>query len=146
MSRVQLALNVTDVDAAVAFYEKVFATPVTKRRPGYANFAIAEPPLKLVLIENSEGGTLNHLGVEVQSTGEVNAATSRFVEDGLTTFEEQGVECCYAKQDKVWLTDPDGRGWEFYTVLSDSQKMSDSAEDDGCCTTTPEGDTVCCSA
>jgi len=146
MSRVQLALNVTDVDAAVAFYEKVFATPVTKRRPGYANFAIAEPPLKLVLIENSEGGTLNHLGVEVQSTGEVNAATSRFVEDGLTTFEEQGVECCYAKQDKVWLTDPDGRGWEFYTVLSDSQKMSDSAEDDGCCTTTSGGDTVCCSA
>jgi len=144
MSRVQLALNVTDVDAAVAFYEKVFATPVTKRRPGYANFAIAEPPLKLVLIENSQGGTLNHLGVEVQSTGEVNAATSRFVEDGLTTFEEQGVECCYAKQDKVWLTDPDGRGWEFYTVLSDSP--TDSAEDDGCCTTTPERGSVCCSA
>jgi catechol 2,3-dioxygenase-like lactoylglutathione lyase family enzyme len=147
MSRVQLALNVTDVDAAVSFYEKVFGTPVNKRRPGYANFAIAEPPLKLVLIENTEGGgTLNHLGVEVESTGEVNAATSRFVEDGLTTFEEQGVECCYAKQDKVWLTDPDGRGWEFYTVLSDSQKMSDSSEEDGCCTTTQEGATACCSA
>ncbi|MFP5331773.1 MAG: ArsI/CadI family heavy metal resistance metalloenzyme [Acidimicrobiia bacterium] len=145
MSRVQLALNVTDVDAAVAFYEKVFQTPVNKRRPGYANFAIAEPPLKLVLIENPEGGTLNHLGVEVESTTEVNQATSRFVEDGLTTFEEQGVECCYAKQDKVWITDPDGAGWEFYTVLTDSQKMSPTV--DGCCSST-DSDTVtavaCC--
>lgn len=138
MSRIQLALNVTDVDAAVAFYEKVFGTPVSKRRDGYANFAIAEPPLKLVLIENREGGTLNHLGVEVESTREVNAATKRFVDDGLTTFEEQGVECCYAKQDKVWLTDPDGAGWEFYTVLADSQKMS-SAGEGGCCTTAPTG-------
>jgi catechol 2,3-dioxygenase-like lactoylglutathione lyase family enzyme len=145
MSRVQLALNVTDVDAAVAFYEKVFGTPVTKRRPGYANFAIAEPPLKLVLIQNQEGGTLNHLGVEVESTTEVNAATSRFVEDGLTTFEEQGVECCYAKQDKVWLTDPDGAGWEFYTVLADSQKMTNSDNADECCTAT-ETSAACCSA
>lgn len=136
MSRVQLALNVSDVDAAVAFYEKVFGTPVTKRRPGYANFAITEPPLKLVLIENTEGGTLNHLGVEVESTTEVNQATSRFVEDGLTTFEEQGVECCYAKQDKVWITDPDGAGWEFYTVLTDSRQMS--PREDGCCSTTSQ--------
>lgn len=136
MSRVQLALNVTDVDAAVAFYEKVFATPVNKRRPGYANFAITEPPLKLVLIENTEGGTLNHLGVEVESTNEVNQATSRFVDDGLTTFEEQGVECCYAKQDKVWITDPDGAGWEFYTVLTDSQTMTPA--DDGCCSAASE--------
>lgn len=136
MSRVQLALNVTDVDAAVAFYEKVFGTPVNKRRPGYANFAISEPPLKLVLIENTEGDTLNHLGVEVESTSEVNQATSRFVDDGLTTFEEQGVECCYAKQDKVWITDPDGAGWEFYTVLTDSATMSPSA--DGCCSSTSE--------
>ncbi|MEX2280702.1 MAG: ArsI/CadI family heavy metal resistance metalloenzyme [Acidimicrobiia bacterium] len=144
MSRVQLALNVTDVDAAVAFYEKVFGTPVNKRKPGYANFAIAEPPLKLVLIENSEGGgTLNHLGVEVESTREVNDATKRFVEDGFTTFEEQGVECCYAKQDKVWITDPDGAGWEFYTVLTDSQKMSDA--EDACCTST-EPAAACCSA
>lgn len=145
MSRVQLALNVTDVDAAVAFYEKVFGTPVNKRRPGYANFAIAEPPLKLVLIENTEGGTLNHLGVEVESTTEVNQATSRFVEDGLTTFEEQGVECCYAKQDKVWITDPDGAGWEFYTVLTDSQQMS--PRDDGCCSSesqTTDSEAVAC--
>ncbi len=143
MSRVQLALNVTDVDAAVAFYEKVFSTPVNKRRPGYANFAIAEPPLKLVLIQNTEGGTLNHLGVEVESVGEVNQATKRFVEDGLTTFEEQGVECCYAKQDKVWVNDPDGAGWEFYTVLDDSQKMTDEA---GECCGPAAADTACCSA
>lgn len=143
MSRVQLALNVTDIDAAVAFYEKVFATKVTKRRAGYANFAIDQPPLKLVLIENTEGGTLNHLGVEVESTGEVNDATRRFVDDGLTTFEEQGVECCYAKQDKVWVTDPDGAGWEFYTVLADSQTMSATVSDaDGCCSST--GAAVCC--
>lgn len=143
MSRVQLALNVTDVDAAVAFYEKVFDTPVNKRRPGYANFAIAEPPLKLVLIENTEGGTLNHLGVEVESTREVNDATSRFVEDGFTTFEEQGVECCYAKQDKVWITDPDGAGWEFYTVLDDSQQMA-SSETTGACCGSAETASTCC--
>jgi len=143
MSRVQLALNVTDVDAAVAFYEKVFDTPVNKRRPGYANFAITEPPLKLVLIENAEGGTLNHLGVEVESTRQVNDATKRFVDDGFTTFEEQGVECCYAKQDKVWINDPDGRGWEFYTVLTDSQQMSTSDEAGACCSST-ETAAACC--
>lgn len=139
MSRVQLALNVTDVDAAVAFYEKVFGTPVSKRRPGYANFAIADPPLKLVLIENREGGSLNHLGVEVGSTRDVNTATARFVDEGLTTYEEQGVECCYARQDKVHVTDPDGADWEFYTVLSDSPAMAPTVAaaccTDDCCTT-----------
>ena len=133
MSRVQLALNVSDVDAAVTFYEKVFGTPVTKRRPGYANFAIAEPPLKLVLIENGTGGSLNHLGVEVEDTPAVNDATKRFVGAGLTTFEEQGVECCYAAQDKAFVTDPDGMEWEFYTVLADSPHMSKSADDQTVC-------------
>ena len=132
MSRVQLALNVTDVDQAVDFYTKVFNTAPAKRRPGYANFEIAEPPLKLVLIENEEGGTLNHLGVEVQTVGEVNDATKRLVDTGLTTFEEQGVECCYAKQDKVWVKDPDGAEWEYYTVLADSDSMSKSQES-ACC-------------
>lgn len=131
MARVQLALNVTDIEAAVAFYEKAFDTPVTKRRPGYANFAIAEPPLKLVLFESEHGATLNHLGVEVETTAEVNAATTRFVDDGLTTYEEQGVECCYAKQDKVFITDPDGAAWEWYTVLADSDHVARSAE--ACC-------------
>ena len=122
--RVQLALNVTDVDATVAFYTKAFGVEPTKRRPGYANFAIAEPPLKLVLIESSEGGTMNHLGVEVPDTSAVNTATKMFVDAGLTTFEEQGVECCYAKQDKVFVKDPDGAEWEWYTVLDDAPQMT----------------------
>lgn len=141
MSRVQLALNVTDVDAAVAFYEKVFNTPVTKRRPGYANFAIAEPPLKLVLIENDNGGTMNHIGVEVETVAAVNTATEAFVEAGLTTFEEQGVDCCYAKQDKVFVTDPNGLDWEFYTVLGDSP-AADKTEAVGACCETSEA--ACC--
>jgi catechol 2,3-dioxygenase-like lactoylglutathione lyase family enzyme len=122
MSRVQLALNVSDVDAAVAFYTTLFGTEPAKRRPGYANFAIAEPPLKLVLIENVVSpGTLNHLGVEVGSTDEVVAQTRRLVEAGLTTATEDGVECCYAKQDKVWVEDPDRAPWEIYTVLADAE-------------------------
>lgn len=138
MSRVQLALNVSDVDKAVAFYEKVFQTPVSKRRPGYANFAIAEPPLKLVLIEKQDASeTLNHLGVEVMSVPEVHAATETFVGAGLTTYEQQGIECCYAKQDKVYVTDPDGAEWEFYTVLDDAATMEPVASTgtSECCTT-----------
>ncbi|MGD2061837.1 MAG: ArsI/CadI family heavy metal resistance metalloenzyme [Acidimicrobiia bacterium] len=127
--RVQLALNVTDLDRAVEFYTKVFGIGPAKRRPGYANFAVAEPPLKLVLIESAEGGTLNHLGVEVRDTRIVNEATKGFVDAGITTFEEQGVECCYAKQDKVFVTDPDGAEWEWYTVLDDADTMTKSS----CC-------------
>src|SRR5882724_7253732 len=104
MSRVQLALNVSNLDTAVAFYSKLFATEPAKRRPGYANFAIAEPPLKLVLIEGKgEPGTLNHLGVEVPSTDEVAAAQARLSGDGLATAVEDQVSCCYAVQDKVWV-------------------------------------------
>jgi catechol 2,3-dioxygenase-like lactoylglutathione lyase family enzyme len=121
VSRVQLALNVTDMEAAVAFYSKLFAAEPAKRRPGYANFAIDEPPLKLVLIESEGGGaTLNHLGVEVSSTDEVIAATRRLSDSGLQTTTEAGVECCYALQDKVWVSDPDGAPWEVYTVLAES--------------------------
>ncbi|MBD2205398.1 VOC family protein [Calothrix sp. FACHB-1219] len=122
MSRVQLALNVSNIDAAVEFYSKLFGTEPAKRRPGYANFAIAQPPLKLVLIENPEAaGTLNHLGVEVETTGEVNIATERLQQLGLETRTEEQVTCCYALQDKVWVQDPDGAPWEIYKVLSDSQ-------------------------
>jgi catechol 2,3-dioxygenase-like lactoylglutathione lyase family enzyme len=121
MSRVQLALNVDDVDAAVPFYEKIFATKVAKRRPGYANFAIESPPLKLVLIQNpGKGGTLNHLGVEVFSTEEVEAARVRLEAEGLATKVEEKTTCCYALQDKVWVHDPDGAPWEVYTVLADA--------------------------
>lgn len=121
MSRVQLALNVSDIDQAVAFYSKLFATEPAKLRPGYANFAIAEPPLKLVLIENEAGGgTLNHLGVEVETSEEVMEAQARLAGDGLATATEEGVTCCFAKQDKVWVDDPDRAPWEIYTVLADS--------------------------
>ncbi|MBD2537152.1 VOC family protein [Nostoc flagelliforme FACHB-838] len=122
MSRVQLALNVGNLDAAVDFYSKLFGTEPAKRRPGYANFVIAQPPLKLVLIENAEAaGTLNHLGVEVETTDEVVTASDRLQQLGLLTQPEEKVTCCYALQDKVWVHDPDGAPWEIYKVLADSQ-------------------------
>lgn len=123
MGRVQLALNVSDLDAAVVFYERVFGTAPAKRRPGYANFAIADPPMKLVLIEGEgAGGSLNHLGVEVSSSEEVRREASRLGKVGLGTRAEDQVTCCYAVQDKVWLEDPDGAPWEIYAVLADASR------------------------
>ena len=124
MARVQLALNVTDVDAAVDFYERLFATPVAKRKPGYANFEIAEPPLKLVLIEAPEGGTLNHLGVEVTSAPEVTAAEARLSRDGLDTTGVDETVCCYAEKVETWVTDPDGAKWEWYVKTADADGMA----------------------
>jgi catechol 2,3-dioxygenase-like lactoylglutathione lyase family enzyme len=122
MSRVQLALNVDDVDEAVAFYRKLFGAEPAKRRPGYANFAIAEPPLKLVLLENpGHGGSLNHLGVEVADIDTVDAEQSRLAEAGLASVDQRGSTCCYAEQDKFWVQGaPNGERWEVYTVLADS--------------------------
>jgi len=129
VSRVQLALNVGDLDEAVTFYSKLFATEPAKRRPGYANFVVVEPALKLVLIEGGgEPGTLNHLGVEVASAGEVSDARRRLEAEGLTTAVEDGVACCFALQDKVWIDAPDGEPWEIYTVLGDVE-----APPAGCC-------------
>ena len=126
MSRVQLALRVADLDAAVEFYSRLFDTVPAKRRPGYANFAVETPPLKLVLIENpSAAGSLNHLGVEVFSTDEVSATQQRLQGDGLPTAADNGA-CCYAVQEKVWVEDPDGSPWEIYTVLEDAEVMSPS--------------------
>ncbi len=138
MSRVQLALNVTDLDAAVAFYSKLFSSQPAKLRPGYANFAIAEPPLKLVLIEGTTGGTLNHLGVEVESTQDVASAKQRLTDAGLATTTEAEVACCYALQDKVWVDDPDGAPWEVYTVLADVEMPAGQLR-----AATP-GDALCC--
>ncbi len=105
MSRVQLALNVNDLDEAVRFYSRLFGTEPAKRRPGYANFAVAEPPLKLVLLENpGQGGTLNHLGVEVETVDRVDAEQTRLAAAGLASIDERGTTCCYAKQDKFWVT------------------------------------------
>ena len=132
MGRVQLALNVEDIDSAVAFYSTLFDAEPAKRRPGYANFALTDPALKLVLIENpGSGGSLNHLGVEVETTGEVASADVRLRASGLGTRNEDQVECCYALQDKVWVNDPDGAPWEIYTVLADVATPPTS--DAGCC-------------
>jgi catechol 2,3-dioxygenase-like lactoylglutathione lyase family enzyme len=122
MSRVQLALNVNDIDEAVTFYTALFGTGPAKRRPGYANFAIAEPPLKLVLLENpGQGGTLNHLGVEVADADTVDAEQARLAQAGLAAVDERDTTCCYARQDKFWVTGtPGGERWEIYTVLEDS--------------------------
>jgi catechol 2,3-dioxygenase-like lactoylglutathione lyase family enzyme len=129
MSRVQLALNVDNLDDAVAFYTKLFNTEPAKRKPGYANFAIAEPPLKLVLLENpGRGGTLNHLGVEVQSSEEVHEEIARLQGEGLFTDEEIATTCCFATQDKVWVTGPAGEKWEVYTVLADSETFGSSPQ------------------
>ena len=139
MARVQLALNVSDVDAAVDFYSKLFKVEPAKRRPGYANFAIAEPPLKLVLIEdpsargNGVAGALNHLGVEVETPGEVGAATQRLTGEGLDTLSQEATNCCYAIQDKVWVHDPDGAPWEVYTVLADAPAGSELCGSAACC-------------
>lgn len=134
MSRVQLALNVADIDAAVDFYSKLFDAQPAKRRDGYANFAVDAPPLKLVLIENpAAAGTLNHLGVEVFSRDDVSAAQQRLAHEGLATATEEEVTCCYAVQDKVWVDDPDGAPWEIYTVLADAEQASEPGS--GCCRT-----------
>jgi lactoylglutathione lyase len=140
MSRVQLALNVTDLDRAIDFYSKLFATSPAKVRPGYANFAVAEPPLKLILIAgNGEPGSLNHLGVEVESTDDVAATHERLAGEGLPTATEDEVTCCYAVQDKVWVDAPDGEPWEIYTVLADAEMPGDELR-----TVEPESDAMCC--
>ncbi len=135
MSRLQLALNVNDIEEAVAFYRKLFGAEPVKRRPGYASFAIAEPPLKLVLLENpGRGGSLNHLGVEVSDPDAVDAEQARLARAGLASVDERATTCCYAKQDKFWVQGaPNGESWEIYTVLDDSPTFY--GEDDGpaCC-------------
>lgn len=137
MSRIQLALNVDDVEAATEFYAKLFGTAPAKTRPGYANFAIADPPLKLVLLENpGHSGTLNHLGVEVGSSGAVDAEQQRLTDAGLATTDERETTCCYATQDKFWVGGtPDGERWEFYTVLADSPTFAEAPDGTACCGT-----------
>jgi len=138
MSRAQLALNVDDLAEAITFYSKLFRTAPAKIKPGYANFAVADPPLKLVLIENpGHGGTLNHLGVEVQTSEAVHAEIARLSQEGMFTQEEIGATCCFAVQDKVWVTGPAGEKWEVYTVLDDSehfgQESSAAGDQRGAC-------------
>ncbi|AVV41671.1 ArsI/CadI family heavy metal resistance metalloenzyme [Streptomyces sp. ID05-04B] len=140
MSRAQLALRVSDLEASIAFYTKLFGTEPAKRREGYANFAITEPPLKLVLIEGGPGEEtrLDHLGVEVESTDQVHAATTRLRDAGLATVEENDTSCCYALQDKVWVHGPGREPWEVYVVKADADTLGKGVDPDGagdgCCT------------
>jgi len=146
VGRVQLALNVSNLDDAVDFYSKLFATQPAKRRSGYANFAVANPPLKLVLFENpGQAGTLNHLGVEVGSSDEVAAATRRLASEGLRTEVEDGVTCCHALQDKVWVSGADTR-WEVYTVLADAPEAPVAVGEQQCWGTETAAASPCCAS
>lgn len=138
MSRVQLALNVSNVDEAVEFYSKLFGTEPAKRKPGYANFAIADPPLKLVLIEGAGGGSLNHLGIEVEAGADVEAAEARLSSDGLETTGVDDTICCYAAKTETWVHDPDGAKWEVYVKTGDAEQMTN--------TVLAEGETAQCCA
>jgi len=142
MPRAQLALNVDQLDEAITFYAKLFNTPPAKVKPGYANFAVAEPPLKLVLIENpGQGGSLNHLGIEVESSDAVHAEIARLTDEAMFTEEEIGTTCCFATQDKVWVTGPGGERWEVYTVLADSETFGTSPQH---LDTAAPGQAACC--
>lgn len=147
MARVQLALNVSNLDDAVAFYAKLFATPAAKRRTGYANFEIADPPLKLVLIEGGGGGTLNHLGVETETAGEVTAAEARLSGEGLATTGVDDTVCCFATKTETWVEDPDGAPWEWYVKTGDAEQMSNRIVTEGeataCCASVPGPQTSC---
>ena len=137
MSRVQLAINVPNLDEAVEFYSRLFATAPHKQRPGYANFEIDEPPLKLVLVESDSANQLNHLGVEVESTAEVAVARQRLAATGMATIEEDRVVCCHAEQDKVWVSAPDGVRWEVYTITDDLLEGEKVQKTDEACCQTP---------
>jgi catechol 2,3-dioxygenase-like lactoylglutathione lyase family enzyme len=155
MSRVQLALNVNNLEESIDFYSRLFNTDPAKVRPGYANFAVAEPPLKLVLIENpGKGGSINHLGVEVPDTDTVDAEQTRLAKAGFASVDERDTTCCYAKQDKFWVSGtPNGESWEIYTVLADSATPNGEAEGQACCTNLlvdaspaqAEASSACCS-
>ena len=163
MSRVQLALNVADLEASVAFYSILFGVEPHKRRPGYANFAVSEPPLKLVLIQvgaeargHGVAGALNHLGVEVADTTEVEAGAQRLRAAGLAAFDEADTTCCYALQDKVWVHDPAGAPWEIYAIKDDNPaaanspaamlSSNDSGNDGACCVSSAaaSAEPACC--
>ncbi len=153
MSRIQLALNVSDLEASVAFYSTMFGVEPHKRRPGYANFAVADPPLKLVLIEvpakdrgTGVTGALNHLGVEVDSSEAVAAGAARLNEAGLTTFDEKDTTCCYALQDKTWVHDPAGAPWELYVVKDDDPTVARDGHDRPVGLDLLAGDGACCTA
>ena len=129
-----VSLNVTNIDASVAFYEKAFGVAATKRRPGYAKFDLSEPLLNLSMVEAPRTGVnASHFGIQVATSEDVAAAWARFKEAGLPTKTEDNTECCYALQDKVWVEDPDGNAWEVFVVKGDSAVMESAPSPAGCC-------------
>ena len=142
--RLQLAINVKDIEASTRFYSDLFGTEPVKRRDGYVNFAIAEPPLKLILFQGDDGGTINHLGVEVADTDDVTTATERLRETEMLLDVEDNVTCCYATQDKVWVTGPDGERWEYYTVLADAEQLASASTACGCDAGVSSTASACC--
>jgi catechol 2,3-dioxygenase-like lactoylglutathione lyase family enzyme len=135
MARLQLALDVDDLEASIAFYSALFGVAPAKTRPGYANFAVAEPPLKLVLVENpGQGGSVNHLGIEVADTRTVDAEQARLAAAGLASVDERATSCCYALQDKFWVEGaPNGERWEIYTVVADCATFGNDRDAVACC-------------
>jgi catechol 2,3-dioxygenase-like lactoylglutathione lyase family enzyme len=144
INKVHVALNVSDVERSVKFYRAMFGTNPVKWKPGYAKFDITEPPLNLTLNfagEVRNRGALNHLGLEVHCSDEVLAAKKRFTNAGLVTEDEMNVDCCFALQDKVWISDPDGNRWEVFTVkvgdtqpeLNIGEGAASDARPSGCC-------------
>jgi catechol 2,3-dioxygenase-like lactoylglutathione lyase family enzyme len=144
--RLQLALNVEDLEASTKFYSDLFGTEPVKRKDGYVNFAIAEPPLKLILFQGASGGTINHLGVEVADTVDVSTATERLRSAEMPVDVEDNVTCCYSTQDKVWVTGPDGEKWEYYTVLADADRLVSDSQSCGCENQASSTTTGCCTA
>jgi hypothetical protein len=145
VSRLQLALNVSNLEESIDFYSRYFNTSPAKVRPGYANFAIEEPPLKLILMQgNGQPGSINHLGVEVFSTDEVRAKTEYLASRGFPVDVEDETTCCYAVQDKVWVTGPDQTSWETYVVLADAEAPAASSSDESCCSSSASSACQCC--
>ena len=145
MSRVQLAINVTNLDKAIGFYSRLFDTAPAKVKPGYANFAIADPPLKLVLFEGQEGATLNHLGVEVETADEVTSAERRLRGAGVETTGVEGTICCYAEKTETWMADPDGARWEWYVKSGDAGQLQKTvAGSQSSCTIGDGSPATCC--
>ena len=147
MSRVQLAINVSDLESSIAFYSDLLSVEPAKVREGYANFVVEDPPLKLVLIEQAAArgsgiaGALNHLGVEVETADQVATSAARLSERGMTIDLRQNTTCCHALQDKVWVDDPDRLPWEIYTVLADVEESSatETSTGDRCAGPGPAG-------
>jgi catechol 2,3-dioxygenase-like lactoylglutathione lyase family enzyme len=138
-----VSLNISNIDASVAFYEKVFGTAATKRRPGYAKFDLTSPSLNLTMQEAPRTGVnASHFGVQVASSEDVAAAWTRFKEAGLKTLTEENTECCYALQDKVWVEDPDGNSWEVFVVKAEASVMESQISKSGCCVRRVQDDTT----